>query len=268
MKIHRLSSMLSGRPVSVPYGQFSDYQDRLPQPIDDQYISLGHEQPTGKVSVNVFFCHTIRLYHVMDDVLLRLREAKSTAYYESKNSSSEVNIRRPVSSVNAAFSLLNTILQLDGHLLSWHEYLPDCLRFSPENIEMSSKSPEWLQRQVEILRSRFLGFRTLLHRQTLLFLLQAPDRCSWPQAGIQEYPPIFSDCSNDTPINVSTVFRDSGSRSATETALACMSAQICISSAMLQIECVEVRLLGAVPSEEWWWDFNCEYSRTPAVTIP
>lgn len=175
--------MVSGRPLNIPYGQFSDYQDLLPQPIDDEYISTGQEQPSGKSSVNSFFRYTVRLYHVMDDILLRLREAKSSAYYESKETSSEVRIRRPISTVNAALSLLNIILQLDGHLLSWHEYLPAYLRFPLDNNELDPDLPERPQRQSQILRSRFHGLRMLLHRQTLLFLLQAPDRRCWPQAG-------------------------------------------------------------------------------------
>ena len=254
--------MVSGRPVSIPYGQFSDYQDLLPQPIDDPYLLSEQGQPSDIFSKNTFFRHTVRLYHVMDDILLRLREAKSLAYYESKDASSEVRIRRPVSSVNAALSLLNTILQLDGHLLSWREYLPSSLRFSLEGHELGSELPRWLKRQARILQSRFFGLRMLLHRQTMLFLLQAPDRRSWPQAGIQEWPPIFSDCSNDTLVGVSTVFRDGGDTSSVEDALARTSARICVSSAMVQIECIKLQLPKAPNGEGKWWDFNCQYLRT------
>ena len=250
--------MVSGRPVSIPYGQFSDYQDMLPQAIDDQYISVGQEQPSNIPSINGFFRHTVRLYHVMDEILLRLREAKSSAYYESQISSSEVRIRRPISSVNAVISLLNSILGLDGHLLSWHEYLPAYLQFSLEANQLDLTLPKCLQRQAQILRNRFLGLRMLLHRQTMLFLLQASERRSWPQAGIQEWPPIFSNCSNDTPIGVSTIFRQKGSPSFVEDALARTSATVCVNSALAQIESIECRPSTEFTGEGWWWNFNCE----------
>lgn len=79
-----------------------------------------------------------------DDVLLRLRQAKKTAYYELvKKSGSFI---RPVSALNALIPLFNTILQLDGHILSWHENLPEYLKF-PISHPSSGKvdSPNWLQ---------------------------------------------------------------------------------------------------------------------------
>lgn len=250
--------MIFGRPFSIPYGQFSNYQDMLPQQIDDEYIMKGHEQPPNHNSINAFFRHIIRLHHVMDDALLRLRETKSAAYYESINGSCDTGIRRPISGVNAAISLLTTILQLDGHLLSWQEYLPDYLKTNSINSECTSKLMRGVRRQAYVLHGRFLALRILLHRQTVLFLLQPVDRRSWPQAGIQEWPPIFSDCYNDSPVGVSTKFREGRAPSSVETALARTSAEICISSAMEQIEMIDLPSSKAFPREGWWWDFNCE----------
>ena len=248
--------MLYGRPTGIPYGEFSEYQDLLPREVDDEHISRGHEQPVETPSMNSFFRHSVRLYHVMDDVLLRLRNAKTTAYFDIQKASSGVRINRPVSNVNAIISLLNTILQLDGHLLSWHEYLPPHLQFSlhsvvPQNLE----TPLWIQRQVHQLRSRFLGMRILLHRQTVLFLLQPPERLNWPQNGIQEWPPLFSDCNSDTLVGGSTPFRRQGTPSPVETTLTHLSANICVSSAILQIEAID-RQLSSKLKGEWWWDLN------------
>ncbi|KAF7504186.1 hypothetical protein GJ744_002605 [Endocarpon pusillum] len=78
----RSSSALYGRPVGIPYGEFSDYQDLLPREIDDQYAALGLPQPIDVPSINSFFRHSVRLYQVMDHVLLRLRHAKTTAYFD------------------------------------------------------------------------------------------------------------------------------------------------------------------------------------------
>ena len=78
--------MLYGRPTGIPYGEFSEYQDLLPREVDDEHISRGHEQPVETPSMNSFFRHSVRLYHVMDDVLLRLRNAKTTAYFDIQKS--------------------------------------------------------------------------------------------------------------------------------------------------------------------------------------
>lgn len=251
-----ISSMTSGRPISIPYGQFSDYQDLLPQELDDEHIMSGEQQPLNSPSVHSFFRHNVRLFHVMDDILLRSRNAKTVAYFESKEASSNTRIRRPVSSVNAALSLLNCILQLDGHLLSWHEYLPSHLEFPLEGTEALQGLPIWLQLQVRVLWSRFLHMRILLHRQTILFLLQPPDRTTWPINGIQEWPPIFSDCSVDSLVGASTVFRESGTPSTVEITLAHLSAKTCVSSAIFQMEVVNMIQLTRSAGEGWWWSFN------------
>ena len=253
--------MLYGRPMGIPYGQFSEYQDLLPREVDDPYISTGQEQPAGLPSLNSFFRHSVRLYHVMDDVLLRLRNAKSTAYFDIQKASSVMRVNRPVSNVNAMISLLNTILELDGHLLSWHEYLPSHLQFSLNSIlTASSEIPLWMHRQVHDLRNRFLGMRMLLHRQTILFLLQAPARRNWPQNGIQEWPPLFSDCNSDTLVGGSTPFRRQGLPSPVETTLTHLSASICISSAIMQIEAID-RQASSQMNGAWWSDLNgmCKY---------
>ena len=242
--------------MGIPYGEFSEYQDLLPREVDDRYISRGQEQPTDTPSVHSFFLHSVRLYHVMDNVLLRLRNAKTTAYFDIQKASSDIRINRPVSNINAMLSLLNTILQLDGHLLSWHEYLPPHLQFPLHSVDPPNpETPQWIQRQTHSLRSRFLGMRMLLHRQTILFLLQPPERLNWPQNGIQEWPPLFSDCNSDTRVGGSTLFRRQGVPSPVETTLTHLSANICISSAILQIEVID-RKIPSKLNGEWWWDLN------------
>lgn len=247
--------MLCGRPMGIPYGEFSEYQDLLPRQVDDEYIIRGQEQPANTPSVNSFFHHSVRLYHVMSDVLLRLRNAKTTAYFEMTKASSDMRINRPISNINATISLLNTILQLDGHLLSWHEYLPPHLQFFLHSVvPPNPETPLWIQRQIYNLRSRFLGMRMLLHRQTILFLLQPPERRNWPQNGIQEWPPIFSDCNSDTLVGESTPFRWQGVPSSVETTLTHLSASICVSSAILQVKAIDSQ--SSSRYGEWWGDLN------------
>ncbi|KAL9595239.1 MAG: hypothetical protein Q9219_006573 [cf. Caloplaca sp. 3 TL-2023] len=251
----RTSSMLYGRPMGIPYGQFSDYQDLLPQEIDDAYIAQSQAQPNETPSVNSFLRHSVRLYHVMDHVLTRLRNAKKSAYFELQKASRDVQIQTPVSNVNSLMSLFTTLLQLDGHLLSWHEYLPSHLRFKLEgNDHTAATEIPWVRRQRHYLRSRFLGMRMLLHRQTVLFLLQPPERRNWPQNGIQEWPPLFSDSYSDTLVGGFTPFRREGGPSHVETKLTHLSASICVSSAMLQIQATETYLNPGLIGE--WGDFN------------
>ncbi|KAI4167379.1 MAG: hypothetical protein LQ343_007256 [Gyalolechia ehrenbergii] len=253
----RISSMLYGRPMGIPYGQFSDYQDLLPQQVDDSYIALGQLQPSDTPSVNSFFRHSVRLYHVMDHVLLSLRNAKKTAYFDLQKASGDVRIQTPLSNVNSLISLLTTVLRLDGYLLSWHEYLPPHLQFSIDNTnDTPSTGVPWIQRQRHFLRSRFLGMRILLHRQTILFLLQPSERRNWPQNGVQEWPPLFSDCYTDTLVGGWTPVRHQGVPSPVETTLTQLSAKICITAAILQIEAVERQLGSSMIGE--WWDFNCK----------
>ncbi|KAL8735749.1 MAG: hypothetical protein Q9166_000612 [cf. Caloplaca sp. 2 TL-2023] len=251
----RISSMLYGRPMGIPYGQFSDYQDLLPQQIDDSYIALGQPQPNDMPSINSFFRHSVRLYHVMDNVLLRLRNAKKAAYFDLQKASSDVQIQTPVSNVNSLMSLFTVILQLDGHLLSWHEHLPPHLQFSLDGQDdIAAANVSWIRRQRHYLRSRFLGMRMLLHRQTVLFLLQPSERRNWPQNGIQEWPPLFSDCYSDTLVGGRTPMRRQGVPSPVETNLTHLSANLCVTSAILQIEAIEVFLGSRMIGE--WWDFN------------
>lgn len=232
--------MLYGRPIGIPYGQFSDYQDLLPQQPDDNYIALGQSQPRDKPSINSFFRHVVRLYHVMDHVLMALREAKKTAYFDLQTASSDTGIQTPLNGVNAFFSLLATMHRLDGHLLSWHEYLPSHLKFSLEDPHNPPNvAVPWIHRQRHFLRSRFLEMRILLHRQTILFLLQPSERRNWPQNGIQKWPPLFSDCYSDTSVGGRTSIRRQGVPSLVESTLTHLSAKICATAAILQIEAVE-----------------------------
>lgn len=51
----RIASILCGRPIGIPYGEFAEYQDTLPQPADEEYIALGLGQPSEKPATNAFF---------------------------------------------------------------------------------------------------------------------------------------------------------------------------------------------------------------------
>ncbi|KAL8778230.1 MAG: hypothetical protein Q9213_007509 [Squamulea squamosa] len=254
-----MDRMLYGRPLGIPYGQFSDYQDLLPQQVDDSYIALDRPQPDDIPSINSFFRHSVGLYHVMDNILLKLRNAKKTAYFDLQKGSNDVQIQTPVSNINSLISLFTAILQLDGYLLSWHEHLPRHLQFSLDSQgDVEAENIPWVRRQRHHLRSRFLGMRMLLHRQTVLFLLQPSERRNWPQNGIQEWPPLFSDCYSDTLVGGHTPIRRQGVPSPVETTLTHLSANICVMSATLQIEAVETFLGSGMIGE--WLDFNSIFS--------
>ncbi|KAI4263182.1 MAG: hypothetical protein L6R42_001664 [Xanthoria sp. 1 TBL-2021] len=224
-------------------------------PPELESVQPQHREVRRRLWWACFCMDRVRLYHVMDNVLLRLRNAKKTAYFDLQKASSDVQIQTPVSDINSLMSLFTTILQLDGHLLSWHEYLPPHLQFSLDSLEdVADENFPWIQRQRHHLRSRFLGMRMLLHRQTVLFLLQPSERRNWPQNGIQEWPPLFSDCYSDTLVGGHTPIRRQGVPSSVETTLTHLSASICVASAVLQIEAVEKYLGSRMIGE--WWDFN------------
>lgn len=156
----------------------------------------------------------------------------------------------------SSLEILMAVLKSDEKLLAWHSSLPECIRFSLHYTELYEPSqPRWIQRCKTILKNRFLGLRILLHRQTILFLLQTTESTEDAASSVHVYhwPPLFSDfihgqASWDTSIRP---------ESDLERPLAYLSAQICIRSAQQQIDTISIcrptHLTGA-----WWWDFHCK----------
>lgn len=236
--------MVYGRPVGISHVEYPASEDRFPSIKDDKFIVQNQPQPSLVPSRNAFFVNVVRLYHLMDHILESLH---STA---------------PVSKLQActccAVSQLSAILQLDALLLGWHENLPAHLKFSLEGLDDDSPTPFILQRQKNILKTRFLGMRILLHRQSVLFLLQSSPQRKWPRNTSRKWPPLFSDASRAVPHGGAHTNSSSEQHSPlVETQLARISAGVCAQMAQLQIESIDInRPLGV--SGAWWWDFHCK----------
>lgn len=258
--------MIYGRPIGIPHLHMSKNQHNLPLATDDKYIALRQEQPEALPSINAFFHSTVRLYYVMDEILEILHEITAGARSSSRYSIEAGDSAQHQSGGPTALNLLTEIVQLDGRLMSWHDSLPDFLKFSIDRLEPNEDCALWLRRQKHILKNRFLGMRILLHRQTLLFLLQPPETRIWPQKMSHRWPPLFSDVSSDNVTRTSTSLGQKGSHSSFEDAIAHLSASICVSSAELQIESIDAcrpqRLSGA-----WWWDLFCMSCGTKKMPI-
>ena len=249
--------MIYGRPIGIPHIHLVKHQTILPQPIDDRYIARGEKQPDGLPSVNAFFLSTVRLYYVMDEILERLHQAVAMGKSDSDCSHEDREKCRHHLNGSSALSLLTAILQLDEMLLSWHDSLPEYLKFPVDSVESGSTYPLGIQRQRIILKARFLGMRILLHRQTILFLLQPPETRRWSRNVSHQWPPLFSDISSEPLAGCSNSLRPGKAHSSIDVTLAQLSASVCVASALLQIESIDahrpIKLTGA-----WWWNFHCE----------
>ena len=252
--------MIYGRPIGIPYGHFSTTPDTFPRPLDDSCIAKGQAESTGDHSTNAFFVCSIRLYYLMDEVLERLHKIKGVIGADLKGYPSSNESWPLLVDASSALSYLTVVIQLDGMLLAWHDSLPGYLRFSLEDVDVDKQRPVWLQRQTIILRNRFLSLRILLHRQTVLYLIQ-PGKTIWQQNGVHMWPPVYSDTTTDMSVGGSTKIRHLSKPSLSELALAHLSANTCVAAALLQIESID---LYAPPNltETWWWDFNCSLSIT------
>lgn len=251
--------MIYGRPIGIPHVRATTMPDSLPQPVDDRHIAAGEGQPDGVPSVNAFFVNSVNLYRVMDEILERLHEALATVRSDTACHVHSDRQNRTARCTCNAVPQLAAILQLDGLLLDWHESLPTYLKFSLDSVKCAVEDdhPVQIQRQRVILKIRFLGLRILLHRQTVLFLLQPRETRRWPRNSSQKWPPLFSDDAGESFRHHCDSPGRAASQSSLETQLAHLSASLCVASAQLQIESVahyrSLNLTGA-----WWWDFHCK----------
>lgn len=261
--------MIYGRPIGIPHVRLLSSQDILPHPADDKYIAMKMAQPGEDPSINAFFVSSVELYRAMDEIIKRLHQISTTAKSEP-NCNLHGDKQDPMHSSTSccdAATQLAAILQLDGLLQNWHDCLPQHLKFSLDDVDPEDRYPYDIQRQRVILKIRFLGLRILLHRQTILFLLQSPEKRRWPRNASKKWPPLFSD---DVGGPVGGLSLDDQGRmtmghSSFEAQLAHLSAKMCVTSAQLQIEvidhCRRLNLTGA-----WWWDFHCMI-RKPQLTL-
>lgn len=248
--------MVYGRPIGIPSVWTPSNPDNFPRAVDDRFIALGLEQPEHVPSINAFFVSSVNLYRVMDDIIQRLHGVTAASRAEPGGH---------LLDTSDAVTQLSSILQLDGLLQGWHHSLPRHLKFSLDGVD----APDWedstysqeIKRQKVILKIRFLGLHTLLHRQTILFLLQDPEKRSWPRNNLHKWPPLFSDGAGGLgPTSWQTPTRGTGATpppSSFEVSLAHLSAQTCVASAELQIEMIDTHR-RLQQSGAWWWDFYCK----------
>lgn len=244
----RVSSMIYGRPTGIHFSHAAKHQHNFPQAVDDQYITLGQNQPDNKPSIYAFFHHVVRMYYVVDDVLGLLYGVNRGEGSDPGCGNNEPRCQIDDCRRFKAPSTLSAIIDIDHSLLSWHDSVPGYLRFSIDTSHSDDGQDMIIQRQKNILRYRFLSIRTLLHRQTLLYLLQSPER----REGFQDSPHL------PTPSTAAhSLLSERGLRSPFESSFTHISARLCVCSAELLIEAVSagrpLNLAGA-----WWWDFYCE----------
>lgn len=245
--------MIYGRPTGIHICQAAKHQYNFPKAVDDQYIILGQYQPENIPSMYAFFHHVAKLYCVVDDVLGLLYGVNKGEGFDPGCISDESQSQKDDCRRSNAPSTLSAIIQIDNSLLDWHDSLPGFLRFAIDTPPSDDRQHMIIQRQRNILRYRFLGIRILLHRQTLLYLLQSPERRQWFQD-----PPR----SPSPSAGIRSLVSERGLRSPFESSFAHISARLCVCSAELLIEAISVgrplNLAGA-----WWWDFYCEFSLPP-----
>ncbi len=248
--------MIYGRPIGIPHVNTPTSQNNLPSAVDDKYIACGESQPEGIPSLNAFFVSSTRLYQVMDDILERLHKVLSAMRPNTEDNMSNNTHYSTLSCAQSPVSQLAAILQQDSLLLNWHDSLEPHLRFSLDSLEGFDDYDPIIHRQRTVLKNRFLGLRILLHRRTLLFLLQPSETRRWPWNASHKWPPLFLDNSEESTGNGTVSPGRPQSHSPSEIHLARLSAHICVSSAHLQLEVIDyyrpLKKTGA-----WWWDFHC-----------
>jgi hypothetical protein len=244
----RVSSMIYGRPTGIHNSNVARQQYKFPKAIDDQYISCGQHQPDDVPSLYAFFHCVAKLYCVVDEILEFLHGVNRAGGHDPECNLDRTDCRMDDCRYFKAPSIPIAILQLDNNLLSWHDSLPDFLQFSIDSTISEDGQSMVIQRQRNILRYRFLGIRILLHRQTILYLLQPPERRQWFQDSHQL---------SLSPAGPQKRPGEQRPRSPFELSFEKTSARICVSSAELLIEGISVgrplNLAGA-----WWWDFYCK----------
>ena len=230
----------------------------FPSLVDDSFTAMGQTQPSDQPAINAFFYSVTKLYHLMDEILDILQDTSRIGRISgTRTPYSQWLLPHQQPSDPMALSQLTAIFRLDTLLCQWHNELPRHLKFSLDGLDDLKALPPIFQRQKGILKMRFLGMRILLHRQSMLYLLQTEGSRSWPRNTSRKWPPLFSDIYGDK-YDANQHDQNNGGNEASfvEGQLARISATICVQMAQLQIGTVDagrkLRLSGA-----WWWDLHC-----------
>ncbi|KAI9736361.1 MAG: hypothetical protein M1834_001247 [Cirrosporium novae-zelandiae] len=257
--LDRVSSMVYGRPIRSVQVNLKASQSNLPLADDDIYIARGQKQPEGVPSLNAFFLTNIKMYYIVDEILSRLHGPKMPQinYHElDLNDSDSWELSESLE--NRVLCTLTTIIQFDRILMKGLDARPDFLKFTPGSITPIGDLPFPILNQKNMLNARFLGLRILLHRQSLLFLLQKPETRSWPQSKPGLWRSPFSDVSAE-PATTTSTSNETTPPTPFEISMAQLSAGICATSAQQLIELIDywrpLRL-----SQVWALDFHSVFT--------
>lgn len=177
--IDRTLSMKFGRPPSIRATDGSDIQ--LPLDVDDQYItdeSLLPRQPACRPSMTAFFTQTIKLAHIIDNILRDL-------YSTNKKAPRPTGADSPVALGTNLSHVLSNAVDLDGQLQSWWQEMPGHLRHQPGVAD----GPDF-QRQRTVMLIRWGPYACPLTLHMLIWAQISPYPHSSPTATTTHiYPP-------------------------------------------------------------------------------
>jgi hypothetical protein len=116
--LDRTLSWKFGRPVSIQASNIVEVP--LPLPIDDQYFhndSTSSRQPVGRPPILAFFLHTIKLAHIIDQILQAL-------YTTNKEKSQQSGTDTPSQLGSSSSHVLGQAVILDSQLQVWWNERP------------------------------------------------------------------------------------------------------------------------------------------------
>lgn len=203
------------------------------------------------LSLDAFFLHTTRLYCVVDEISHSI-SSSCVVGSSNLNGSRFAETDTPGSRM---LLYLITINQLDQKLVRWSDKLPDHLKFHLKKNDEEDSVLAPIKRKRDVLHARFLWLRTLLHRQSLLYLLQRSESRPLPIVPPpHQWRPLFSEISIES--EMSAHCKTNATPSPLETAAAQLNAGLFVSSAK---QLIELLALTDNHAGGWWFNFHCRY---------
>lgn len=112
----------------------------LPSPIDDKYLSLGHQgsrQPEGTISTNQFLHQNMKLIGILWKVLLKIYHSQDETQEETDSPAREDEFK--------------AVMEIDKALEEFEFSLPTVFAWKPSNTPSSNRT---LRRQSNVLHAR------------------------------------------------------------------------------------------------------------------
>ncbi|RDW81874.1 hypothetical protein BP6252_02986 [Coleophoma cylindrospora] len=250
--------MIFNRPNSSSSPMYEAGLEISPQ-INDLNIEQDQNPPDQMSSLDSFFLHTTRLYCIADEISHHL---SNTGVTNISSSSTEVHRGRSRTTDlpgSRMLSYLTTVNQLDQLLLRWRDSLPNSLKFNDHKTDREGDVLAPIQRQRNVIHTRFLGLRILLHRQSLLYLLQRSESRPLAHLPPTQWRPLFWETSIESDL---AAYSKNPTPSPLETTAAQLNAHLFVSSAQQLLE-----LLGPTRSHAggWWFDFHFSVMSTCGI---